>query len=94
MTTDDFRNSLSAEKPPEELPVFLKALWYDAKGDWVTAHTLVDHNDDNLSAWVHAYLHRKVGDNGNARYWYSLAEKDFPKVALNDEWESLLNALL
>ncbi len=93
MNPADFKKSLSEEKPSEGLPVFLKALWYDAKGDWETAHSLINDNVDKPSAWVHAYLHRKEGDNMNARYWYSIAEKVFPKTELNEEWESLLYAL-
>jgi len=28
-------------------------------------------------SWVHAYLHRKEGDQGNAAYWYGRRESLF-----------------
>ena len=34
MTVDDFRQSLTAAKPPAELTLALAGLWWDAKGDW------------------------------------------------------------
>jgi hypothetical protein len=38
MTLDDFRQSLTAAKPPAELTLALVGLWWDAKGDWKRAH--------------------------------------------------------
>ena len=38
MTLDDFRQSLTAAKPPAELALALAGLWCDAKGDWTRAH--------------------------------------------------------
>ena len=38
MTLDDFRQSLTAAKPPSELTLALAGLWWDAKGDWTRAH--------------------------------------------------------
>jgi hypothetical protein len=38
MTLDDFRQSLTASKPPIELTGALAGLWWDAKGDWARAH--------------------------------------------------------
>ena len=38
MTLDDFRQSLTAAKPPAELTLALAGLWWDAKGDWTRAH--------------------------------------------------------
>jgi len=37
MTLDDFRQSLTADKPPAELTLALVGLWWDAKGDWTRA---------------------------------------------------------
>jgi len=48
------------------MPILLRALWYDARGDWHRAHTIAQDVDDAGGAWVHAYLHRKEGDLGNA----------------------------
>jgi hypothetical protein len=38
MTVDDFRQSLTATKPPAELTLALLGLSWDAKGDWKRAH--------------------------------------------------------
>jgi hypothetical protein len=37
MTLDDFRQSLTAAKPPAELSPALLGLWWDAKDDWKRA---------------------------------------------------------
>ena len=52
---------LEAENPPAGLSIPLTALWWDAKGDWTRAHTLVDSSDSQEAMAVHAYLHRKQG---------------------------------
>lgn len=64
MTLDEFKQSLSQEYPPGGMPVQSKALWYDAKGEWKTAHDLIDQLKDPVSAHVHAYLHRVEGVYG------------------------------
>src|ERR1700733_15799160 len=51
----------------------LLALWWDAKGDWERAHGIAQDVAGADGAWVHAYLHRKEGDAGNAGYWYRQA---------------------
>lgn len=93
-TLTDFKASLNSEQPGSGLSVQLKGLWYDGKGDWHQAHAQVDHLDDQASAWVHAYLHRKEGDIGNADYWYRRARKIRPDVSLQEEWEQLVLQLL
>ncbi len=80
--------------PPADIPVYLAALWYDARGDWDRAHGLVDSLEDDTACWVHAYLHRKEGDIGNADYWYRKAHKSRPAVGLKEEWEAIVKALL
>src|SRR5947207_3353376 len=52
----------------------LLALWWDARGDWEKAHQVAQDVAGRDGAWVHAYLHRKEGDLGNAGYWYRQAE--------------------
>jgi hypothetical protein len=94
METENFISSLADGAPPSVISVYLQALWYDAKGNWEKAHTIVQDIDDKKAAWVHAYLHRKEGDNGNARYWYSRAGKAFPSVSLQQEWEMIVAALI
>jgi hypothetical protein len=89
-TLTEFKESLNSEQPVYGLSVQLKSLWYDGKGDWHQAHAQVDHLGDKESAWVHAYLHRKEGDIGNADYWYRKAQKIRPDLSLEDEWEQLV----
>jgi hypothetical protein len=45
-------------------------------------------------SWVHAYLHRKEGDQGNAAYWYGRAGKPVCREPLDAEWRSIATALL
>ena len=94
MTIEAFKESLSSEKVPTGLSVHLQALWYDAKGDWDKAHGLIDSLPDKDSAYLHAYLHRKEGDMGNAGYWYNKAGKLFSSKTLEEEWEELLHYFL
>jgi len=76
------------------MPILLRALWYDARGDWHRAHTIAQDVDDAGGAWVHAYLHRKEGDLGNAGYWYQRAGRDVASDPLDAEWERIAAALL
>jgi hypothetical protein len=93
-TLTEFKESLNLEQPANGLPVQLKSLWYDGKGNWQEAHALVDQLPDQQSAWVHAYLHRKEGDTWNADYWYNRARKTRPAISLEKEWEELVSAFL
>lgn len=89
MTYDDFILTIENDEQPPNLPLYLQALWYDAKGDWNKAHSLIDSLDDDNSCWVHAYLHRKEGDTSNADYWYKRAGKTRPDISLSEEWKNL-----
>ena len=89
-TLSDFKASLNSDQPGTGLSVQLKSLWYDGKGDWHKAHAQVDQLTDQASAWVHAYLHRKEGDVGNADYWYNKARQTRPDMSLEKEWEQLV----
>ena len=93
MKLAEFEESLGADRPPEGLSGPLRALWHDAKGDWNAAHACVQEEDGADAAWVHAYLHRKEGDVGNAGYWYRRADREPPRSALDDEWEAIVAAL-
>jgi hypothetical protein len=94
MTAEEFRTSLAGEYPPELLPVPLSALWWDAKGDWTQAHSLVDELETPNGMAVHAYLHRKEGSASNADYWYQRAGRSFHRPALEAEWQALVEGLL
>jgi hypothetical protein len=89
-----FRQSLAASVPPTGLSPALEALWHDARGDFDRAHTLAQSDEGGDGDWVHAYLHRKEGDAGNAGYWYRRAAKPVCRDALDAEWEAIARALL
>jgi hypothetical protein len=94
MTLDDFRATLSSATPPPSIRGALLALWHDAKGDWEMAHRVAQDVKDASGAWVHAYLHRKEGDESNAAYWYRRAGKPIAKTLLEEEWTDIVAALL
>jgi hypothetical protein len=93
MQIEEFRALLGLEAPPEDLPVTLAALWWDAKGDWVRAHHMVDSLETQEGMAVHAYLHRKEGAEWNADYWYQRAGRRFHRPAIDEEWEALVEGL-
>jgi hypothetical protein len=94
MTLEQFNASLDAKAPPAGLCLALQGLWHDAKGDWNTAHECAQNQNDEEGAWVHAYLHRKEGDLGNAGYWYRQAGKPMSNAPLEIEWETIVVSLL
>jgi hypothetical protein len=94
MQFETFQQSIKNAVPPANLSVYLVAMWYDAHGDWDTAHHMIGDLEDSTACWVHAYLHRKEGDVGNANYWYSKANKKMPAVNLQQEWEIIVQTLL
>ncbi len=94
MNLEQFNASLVDDFPPEELSIQLKALWYDAKGDWKMAHGLIDHLEDRISAHIHAYMHRVEGDLWNARYWYNRAKEPEFAGSLQEEWTSLVEKFI
>ncbi len=94
MRFEEFQKTLSSSTPPDNLSVYLQSLWYDAKGDWEKAHTIIQDIEDTTASWIHGYLHRKEGDIGNADYWYRRAGKNRPTSSLQDEWENIVSELL
>jgi hypothetical protein len=94
MTLHEFDASLSLDAPPHDLPTPLAALWWDAKGDWSRAHSLVDDLETPDGMAVHAYLHRKEGVEWNADYWYARAGRTYRRPTLDAEWRALVEGLL
>ena len=81
LTLDDFRKSIEEEEePPANASIALQALWWAGKADWQKAHELAQSDSGSHASWVHAYLHRQEGDEGNAGYWYSRAGKPEGKL--------------
>ena len=94
MDFDEFERSLAAKVPPRGIGSLLEALWRDAHGEWDRAHTLAQKESGRRAAAVHAYLHRKEGDLGNADYWYQRAARTRPAGRLATEWRGLVRELL
>ena len=100
MTLQQFEATLSGETPPREItasreiPGALAAMWYDGKGDWEQAHQIAQDISTADGSWVHAYLHRKEGDIGNANYWYRRAGRSMPDCSLAQEWKDMVQTLL
>ncbi len=97
MTVPEFRESIAREAaPPAGLALPLQALWHDARSDWNRAHACAQDDHGRNGSWVHAYLHRKEGDLGNADYWYARAARKMPAkaVTLEAEWAAIAQELL
>ena len=94
MTPAEFDDAVRMGRVPGGVPMLVRALWHDATGDWETAHALAQEVDSPDGAWVHAYLHRREGDHGNAAYWYGRAGRLPASGALDDERRAIVAALL
>ena len=89
MTVEEF---LKTEA--DEFHGALLALWWDGRGDWGKAHEIAQDIAGVDGAWVHAYLHRKEGDVGNAGYWYRRAGRDVARGDLRVEWVAIVTEML
>jgi len=94
MYFDEFKASVNANYPPENIDKELKALWWAAKGNWEKAHRIVQAMNNTSAAWVHAYLHRREGDLSNASFWYTSAGRKMPTSSLVEEWDEIVKAIL
>ncbi|MGD9738112.1 MAG: hypothetical protein AB7O56_09750 [Bauldia sp.] len=93
--TNAFQAALEQPEPPPAWSPPLVALWHAAKGNWDTAHEIVQAEEgDPDAAWVHAHLHRIEGDLDNARYWYGQARRPYTSVPLDEERVAIAVALL
>lgn len=91
----EFIDSLAFETCPDGLEPCLRALWFDARGDWDAAHGIVQDLGGARAARIHAYLHRKEGDDWNSRYWHRQAGSSFPEgMSLREEWDMLVRELV
>ena len=94
MKLNDFQKSLDQPRPPRGLTNPLAALWHAARGEHEKAHGLVQDDQSEEAAWVHAHVHRAEGDEDNARYWYDKAGKPHARIGVKDEWAEIAGALL
>jgi hypothetical protein len=94
MSITEFKSSLMQPAPPAGVNELLKAMWFDGKGNWEGAHNIAQEIHTNNGSLIHAYLHRKEGDDANAEYWYHKAKRPVPIVSLNEEWENIVREFL
>ena len=94
MTPAAFKRSLAQAVPPKALSAALHGLWWAGKGDWDKAHRAVMDEPSREAALVHAYLHRREGDDGNASYWYRKARQKPATGPIEDEWQAIARTLL
>jgi hypothetical protein len=94
MNAQQFVESLKNVDPPLGLTPPVEALWWDGKGEWARAHELVNDLETPDTMAVHAYLHRKEGEESNANYWYRRAGEQFRRSSLDEEWKALVAGLL
>jgi hypothetical protein len=91
MNLNDFVSSLEKPEPPAGLSPIAEALWHDARGDWEQAHNIAQSREGTRAYdRLHAYLHRKEGDDWNAGYWYRRAKTEVFRGTLQAEWEVLV----
>ncbi len=97
MSFEEFQQSIGRDSAPAAgCSGALQGLWRDARGDWAGAHGCAQEDHSRAGSWVHAYLHRKEGDLGNAGYWCARAGRPQPaaEVTLAAEWEQIARALV
>jgi hypothetical protein len=94
VTVEELLATVGDPQAPPGLPPLLLALWLDARGDWSGAHQIAQDDGGRDAAWVHAYLHRKEGDAGNAACWYRRAGRSVADGPFDGEWRRIAGALL
>lgn len=89
------KSATEDSNPPAGLPEELRVLWLARAGRWDQAHDACQDLPDPAGAWIHAWLHREEGDQGNAAYWYARARKPVPRrgLSLSDEWLEIAREL-
>ncbi len=93
MTLALFLQSIDDGREPDGPPL-IRALWHDRRGNWDRAHSLAQDVHTADGSRVHAYLHRREGDPGNAGYGYRRAGVSEVSGPLDEEWTSLVRELL
>ncbi|MGX1929135.1 hypothetical protein [Flagellimonas sp. 2504JD4-2] len=89
-----FKETLSLQQPPVSWTLELQSLWWDAKGNWNASHDIAQDIHNTMGNWIHAYLHRKEGDEWNAGYWYRQAGRPFPNLTLEEELRQMVEYVI
>ncbi|WP_435622647.1 hypothetical protein [Flagellimonas sp.] len=91
---ETFLQTLENSSPASDWSLALQSLWWDGKGNWNASHHIAQDLHTPMGSWIHAYLHRKEGDDWNAGYWYRQAGQPFPKCSLEEEFKEMVLAIL
>lgn len=94
MKIEEFQKSVDEKQKPEGLSKLLESLWEERVGDWAAAHKITQDVKTQVGALVHAYLHRREGDESNANYWYDRAKSSMPSFDMDKEWLGLVEKFL
>ena len=90
MNYNTFITSTKSDFPPSDLTDLELAMWYALNDNWNSAHHIAQSINNELGAWIHAYLHRAEGDLKNANYWYSRANRIQAQGTLDDEANEII----
>ena len=90
MNYNTFITSTKSDFPPSDLTDLELAMWYALNDNWNSAHHIAQSINNELGAWIHAYLHRVEGDLKNANYWYSQANRIKAQGTLDDEANDII----
>ncbi len=77
----------------ENTTLLVKAVNLALDNKWDQAHHIVQEYDDSYACWIHAVLHKIEGDEGNSKYWYRQAGRDFSSATADDELRQILQEL-
>lgn len=69
------------------------ALRLGLRGEWASAHEIVQADEGAEAVWVHAWLHRIEGDGANSAYWHGRAGKAVAEDSTDAEGEAIAQAL-
>lgn len=58
-----------------------QALAAAMSGEWDKAHVIVQEMSGPVACWIHAVLHKIEPDEGNSRYWYARARRNYEDFA-------------
>lgn len=94
MTFEEFEKAVERKEKPQNLNPMLEAMYEDGIGNWDTAHNIAQDYPGEYGNLIHAYLHRKEGDNWNANYWYRNAGRKMPSCSLQKEWEDITREII
>ena len=87
MNIERFIASLSESQPPKSLSIYLRALWYDAKGEWHKAHEEIQDVPDKRPPGYMRTCTEKRATRGMLTTGIIKPGRNMPGEDLKSEWE-------